>query len=318
MEDVSHVDAAIRTQRDERLRGMAVAAERQHGVVAYWQLVAHGFTASAIRRLVESGLLHPLHRGVYAVGHRALPANGWFMAATLAGGPDALLSHRSAAHLRDLMHDSRSVIDVLAPTNRRSRPGIVFHQSRLIHPDDRTEVDGIPVTSVARTLLDIAEVVPRRKLVYALEQAERLRVFDLTELEAVMARSRGRRGLKALTAAIKEIEPEAEYARSRMERLFIAFCKRYELGIPAMNTTVAGFAVDAVWHDRMLIVELDSWTHHRTRRAFEEDRRRDALVKRRTRFELLRVTYRWLTEEPDDLAATIRDLSASPSLAATA
>jgi hypothetical protein len=318
MEDVAHLNAGIRTQRDERLRWLAVIAERQHGVIAQRQLVALGFTASAIRRLVQSGRLHPVHRGVYAVGHKALPANGWFMAAALAGGTGALICERSATDLHGLVSDSRPVIDVLAPARRRSRERLVLHHSRLIHPDDRTEVDGIPVTSVARTLLDLAEVVPRRKLVYALEQAERLRVFDLRELEAVMARSHGRRGLKALTEAIQEIEPEAEYVRSRMERLFVAFCKRYELGVPPMNVSVGGFVVDAVWHERKLIVELDSWTHHRTRRAFEEDRRRDALIKRRTRFELVRVTYRWLTEEPDDLAATIGELSASPSLAATA
>src|SRR5437762_237554 len=315
MEDVANVNAGIRTQRDERLRWLAVIAERQHGVIAHGQLVALGFTASAIRRLVQSGRLHPVHRGVYAVGHKALPANGWFMAAAFAGGTGALICERSAADLHGLLSDSRPVIDVLAPARRRSREQIVFHHSRLIHSDDRTEVDGVPVTSVARTLLDLAEVVPRRKLVYALEQAERLRVFDLRELEAVMARSPGRHGLKALTEAIKEIEPEAQHTRSHMERFFIAFCKRYDIPLPAMNVVVDGYTVDAYWRDHNLIVELDSWEHHRTARAFENDRRRDAALDA----EVVRVTYRWLTREPADLAATLeRKLSASPSLAATA
>jgi Transcriptional regulator, AbiEi antitoxin/Protein of unknown function (DUF559) len=317
MPDVPDFDAAIRTQPPERERSMAAIAERQHGVVSHFQLRRLGFSASAIRRLVASGRLHVLHRGVYAVGHRALPANGSTMAAALAGGPGALVAHRSAAAVRGLLHDSRPVVDILVAGSRRDRRGMVFHESRLIHPDDRSEVDGIPVTSVARTLLDIAEVVPRRKLVYALEQAERLRVFDLREVEALMARSRGRHGLKVLTAAIREIEPEAQHVRSRMERLFVAFCSRYELEVPAMNVSVEGFTVDALWAKRKLIVELDSWTHHNERRAFEEDRRRDAILKL-AGYGVLRVTYRWLTEEPDDLALTIRRLSASRSLAATA
>jgi hypothetical protein len=223
------------------------------------------------------------------------------MAAALAGGTGALVSHRSAAALHGLMDDSRPVVDVLAAAKRRNRARIVLHRSGAILADDRGEVHGIPVTSVARTLLDIAEVVPRRKLVYALERAEKRRVFDLAAIEALIARSHGRRGLKALTAAIKEIEPEAQYTHEGMERLFIAFCRRYEIPLPAMNVVVDGYTVDAYWHEHNLVVELDSWEHHRTARAFEEDRRRDAALTP----EVIRVTHRWLTKEPDNLARTL-------------
>lgn len=315
MPDVPDFDAAMRTQSPERARRMALIAQRQHGTVAHWQLLRVGFSASAIRRMVVGKRLHVLHRGVYAVGHTALPANGLTMAAALAGGPGALVCQRSAAATHGLSDDTRSVVDVLVAGKRRNRPGIVFHESRVIHRQDRAVVDGIPVTSVARTLLDIAEVVPRRKLVHALERAEKLRVFDLAELHDVMARSPGRRGLKALTAAIKEIEPEAQYTHEGMERLFVAFCRRYKIPIPAMNVAVEGYTVDAYWREHNLIVELDSWEHHRTPRAFEADRRRDAALTP----EVVRVTHRWLTKEPDDLAITLRRrLSASPSLAATA
>jgi hypothetical protein len=315
MEDVPDLDAAMRAQRPERLRWMAVIAERQHGTVAHWQLHRLGFSASGIQRMVAAGRLHVLHRGVYAVGHRALPPRGWTMAAALAGGTGALVCCRSAAAVRGFLSDARAVVDVLVPAKRRNRKGIVFHESRQIHPDDRDEVDGIPVTSVARTLLEIAEVVPRRKLVYAIEKAEKQRVFDLTELRALMARSHGRHGLNALTAALTEIEPEAEYTHEGMERLFIPFCRRYQIPMPAMNVVVEGYTVDAYWREHNLIVELDSWEHHRTARAFEEDRRRDAALTP----EVVRVTHRWLTKEPDDLARTLnRKLSASPSLAATA
>jgi hypothetical protein len=134
------------------------------------------------------------------------------MAAALACAPAALISHRTAAMLWGILDDSRAVIDVVAAANRRSRRGIAFHRVRRLHPDDCDEIDGIPVTSLARTLLDIAEVVPRRRLVYALERAEKRQILDLREIEACMARNPGRRGLKALRLAIREIEPEALYA----------------------------------------------------------------------------------------------------------
>jgi len=315
MEDVGNVDAAIRAQRTQRGRWIAVLAARQHGVVDHSQLLRLGFSASAISRLVASGRLHPMHRGVYAVGHKAVSRNGWMMAAALGGGAGALVSHRSAAALHALMDDSRPIIDVLTAGKRRNRATIVFHRSGRIHPDDRTQVAGIPVTSIARTLLDIAEVVPRRKLVYALERAEKRHVFDLAAIEALIARSHGRRGLKALTAAIREIEPEAQYTHEGMERLFIAFCRRYEIPLPALNVVVDGHTVDAYWREHNLVVELDSWEHHRSRRAFEEDRLRDVELTP----QVLRITHRMLTKGPDELAASIlRRLSASPSLAAIA
>jgi hypothetical protein len=296
---------------------MAALATRQHGVVALSQLIALGLSRRTVTQWVASGRLHPVHRGVYAVGHAVITLKGRVMAAVLACGPGAVLSHRSAAQLWGLLNDARAVIDVVAAASRRSRKGIAFHRVRRLHPDDRAEIDGIPVTSLSRTLLDIAEVVPRRKLVYALEQAERLRLLDLREIEACAARNHGRHGLKPLRQAIKEIEPEAQYAHDGMERLFIAFCRRYDLQPPVMNVSVEGFTVDAVWAGAKLIVELDSWEHHKDRRAFEEDRRRDAILKR-AGHEVLRVTYRWLTKEPDDLALTIRTLSEPLSLARTA
>jgi very-short-patch-repair endonuclease len=301
MPDVPHLLPAIRAQRAGRLRRLAAFAARQHGVLAEWQLLALGFSLSAIDRLVQNGQLHRVYRGVYAVGHRALSSKGRLMAAALAGGPDALISHRSAAALHGLLDDSRAVIDVVSPTHRRSRKGLRFHQSRHL---DRAEVNGIPVTSVARTLLDIAPVVPKRRLVYALERAEKQREFDLMAIEAVMVRCHGHKGLKRLRQALREIDPEAQYAHEGLERRFIAFCKHYGLRKPAMNAVVEGLTVDALWARQKLIVELDSWEHHKERRAFEEDRRRDAVLAL-AGFQVLRVTDRQLTKE---LAETIQAL----------
>ena len=233
-----------------------------------------------------------------------LTLNGRLMAAVLACGRGAHLSHRSAGLLWGLLDDLRSVSDVVAAASRRSRRGIVFHRVRRLHPDDCTETDGIPVTSVARTLLDLAEVVPRRKLVYALEQAEKNRLLDLLELEACMRRNPGRRGLRSLRQALSEIEPEAQYAHKGLERAFIAYCKRHGVKMPAMNAVVEGFTVDAVWSRQKLIVELDSWEHHKGRRSFEEDRRRD-LVLGLGGYRTLRVTQRMPSNDSVFLAAAL-------------
>jgi hypothetical protein len=261
-----------------------------------------------VTRWMASGRLHPVYRGVYAVGHPIVGREGRLMAAALACGPNAFVSHRSAAGLWGLLDDARSVIDVVAAANRRSRRGILFHRVRRLDPGDCGRIDNIPVTSLPRTLLDIAAVIPQRRLVYALEKAEKLGVFDLKAIRACTARNKGHHGLRALTAAIEAIEPEAAHAHDGLERLFIAFCKRYELPAPAMNAVVEeGLTVDALWKEQRVIVELDSWTHHRTRKAFENDRRRDATLKL-AGHEVLRVTDRWLKNEPQQLAMTLLSL----------
>jgi hypothetical protein len=287
-------------------------------MVAHRQLRELGIGQDAIEYRVHVGRLHKVFAGVYTVGSRDVPELGVLHGAVLSCGPGALLSHRGASELWNVLPSAQALVDVTTLRGRcADRERIRVHRVRQIHPDDRAELHGIPVTSLARTLLDIAEVVPRRRLVYALEKAERLGVFDLRGIEAVMARGRGRRGLKALKAALDEVEPEALYAHKGLERPFIAFCRCYGLPMPAMNVSVEGYTVDAFWAEGRLVVELDSWEHHKDRRAFEDDRRRDAALKL-ARYEVLRVTHRWLTREPEDLARTIRALIASPLLAATA
>jgi hypothetical protein len=314
MTDVAEVDRAIRQKPRSRDRVIADLARTQHGVVAHWQLLVLGLGPDAIQRWVRNGRLHRIHRGVYAVGHRALSSLGYALAAALAYGDGALVGYRSAAWLWDVLDDARQVIDVVAVAKRQSRRGIRFHSTVSLHPDDVGERDGVPVTSLARTLLDVAEVVPQRRLVYAIERAEKSRTFDLAAIRELLARSHGRHGLKALKAALREIEPEALHAHEGIERLFIDFCRRYGLGLPAMNASVEGFTVDALWADRKLIVELDSWEHHKSRRSFEEDRRRDAVLTV-AGYRVVRVTDRMLRSDPDGLAAL---LSERPSLAATA
>jgi hypothetical protein len=176
---------------------IASFADRQHGRVSAAQLLAAGVTKSSIHRRAGDGRLRRVHRGVYAVGHAHRTLRGSWMAAVLAAGPGALLGRRDAAALRDLRAvGSRSRVDVLVPgISRRPRRGIDAFTSSTLHPDDRDEVDRIPVTSPERTIVDLAEVLHAQDLRRVLERAERLRALDHDRLAAVIARNPGRRGL---------------------------------------------------------------------------------------------------------------------------
>ena len=158
---------------------LAALAAGQHGVVASRQLGAIGLGPNAIRVRREGGRLHPLHRGVYAVGHTVLTHNGRRMAAVLAVGPTAVLFRRDAAALTGLRPSARAAFEVLVPgLGRRSRPGIEVHCVRALHPDDVTTVDGIPCTSWPRTVLDCADVLPPRAVERLVDAAIELRLYD--------------------------------------------------------------------------------------------------------------------------------------------
>ena len=263
----------------------------------------------AIRHGVTAERLHPFHVGVYAVGHTALSARGRLLGAVLACGRGALLSHRSAAAHLELLPSARSTVEVttIRGRTRSGRPGIVVHQVRHLHPADRFLRDGIPVTSVARTLLDLAEVVPLRQLERAFEEAERLRVLDLGALEQLCARSRGRRGLRPLGSLLSVAQPSVSATRSELERRFLRLCREADLPTPSVNALVAGLEVDAVWWNQRLVVELDGHAFHGTRAAFERDRIRDAALQL-AGYRVLRVTYRRLEAEPGVIIGTVRSL----------
>ena len=287
---------------------LAVVATDQHGVVAHRQLVSLGFGRGAISHRLAMGRLHRTHPGVYAVGHSALEWRGRLMAAVLACGPGSLLSHRSAGALWGLLTDSRSTIDVTAA--RRSRVGtrgVILHRVRGLHEDDRAWVDGIPVTSVARVLLDLAETVRRPQLERAIEEAERLGLFDLAALERLCERSRGRCGLRPLRAVLADMQPVAPIIRSELERRFLSLCRAAGLPAPSVNVYVNGLEVDALWRDQRLVVELDGEAFHRTRAAFERDRTRDAALLL-AGHRVIRVTHRRLEREPAAVIEMMRAL----------
>lgn len=251
---------------------MADLAERQHGVIEHRQLLALGLSATAIRGRVAAGRLHRVHVGVYAVGHRKLTASGRWMAAVLACGPGAVLSHQTAAALWNIRPSSSPALHVTVPTLAgRRRPGIRIHRTRSLPSHDVGRQDGIAVTSVSRTLLDLADVVGSDDLRRALERSEDQRLLDLGDLQAVLAQP-GRR-TKKLERALAQADFGSK--RSALESDFLALCKRFGLPRPEVNVMVAGHEVDFLFRDQGLVVETDGWSTHGTRRAFERDRRRD-------------------------------------------
>jgi very-short-patch-repair endonuclease len=218
------------------------------------------------------------------------------MAAVLACGEGAVLSHRDAAMLWDLRETNRRAIDVTAPgVRRRSRPRIAFHGAAL-HADDCAEVDGIPVTSVARTLLDLAEVVDSTQLRRAYEAAERRRLLDVNALKSLLDRSNGRRGVPALLALLDYDPAEATDSKSELESMFLDVVREAGLPLPQLNVLVEGYLVDAYWPAARLVVELQSYEHHAHRQAFERDNSKLARLQV-AGYAVLPLTYRKLRDE---------------------
>jgi hypothetical protein len=285
-------------------------AEAQHGVVSRRQLAGEGLGQGAIDYRLAIGQLHRIHRGVFAVGHSRLSQHGRWMAAVLSCGTAALLSHRSAGVLWGVAPYSGRWIDVTAPsTRRRDRGRIAVHGCRLA-AEDRAERGGIPVTSVARTLFDLAEIVDARRLERAFESADRLQLLDVNAVDQVVHRNPGRRSLRHLLTLLPSLRP-APATRSELERLFLNVCAEAGLPAPVVNATVAGYEVDAYWPNHDLVVELDGYEFHRSRAAFERDRVRDAALQA-AGHRVLRITYRRLVDEPTAIAGLIQRFLTQP------
>ena len=314
MTDVSDFDHEIQGECRSRQRDRALAAlaARQHGVVARRQLLELGIGTGAVDHRVAIARLQPVHRGVYSVGPAHPGPRARWMAAVLACGPGALLSHRSAAALWGLRAGGGPAVEVSVPGQRcRGRPGIVLHRLRTLDAEDLAVRDGIPVTALPRTLLDLAEVVSPARLEFAFEDAERLRILDLRAIGGMWERAAGRRGLRALAGLLSEAH-EPPDTRSELERRFVRLCREAGLPLPALNTMVAGVETDAVWPQERLIVELDGFAYHHTRAAFERDRARDADLQL-AGYRVVRVTARRLDRDPAAVVAALRSLLAAGS-----
>ncbi|MGO9496184.1 MAG: DUF559 domain-containing protein [Solirubrobacteraceae bacterium] len=282
-------------------RLIAELADQQHGVVATWQLVALGLTHDDIGYRAQTGRLHRIHRGVYAVGHRKLTRQGHRMAAVLAYGPDAVLSHRSAAAHWDLGSGSYR-IEVTTPKERRSRQTIRVHTATL-HEEDRTTHDGIPITTVARTIHDLAARSSTDQLTYLIEAADRKDRLDLQALDRAIARRPPAPGTKRLKAVLATYRGPAD-TRSHLERGFRKLIAKAGLPEPQFNVVVAGLTVDVYWPQWRLVVELDSGLYHDTPRGFETDRIRDAIVQK-AGVRVLRVTDERFDHDANGVLADI-------------
>jgi hypothetical protein len=256
---------------------LAGRASRQYGIVAVWQLRAMGFTPDSVKRLVAAGRLHRLYRGVYAVGHRALSARGKLLAAVYSCGPAAVASHHDAAWVWGVRGLGGSVFHVTVPgRGRRSHGRVKLHCVRSLDDEEVAVVDGIPVTSLARTLVDEGALLTQQQLRRTFEEADRRGLLDAAAVGRVCDRGRGRRGVAAARLALEYYRPDPPKTRSELELDFLDFCRANGIPEPGVNLWVEGQEVDAAWLDAGVVVELDSWEYHRTRAAFERDRERAA------------------------------------------
>jgi very-short-patch-repair endonuclease len=277
------------------------------------ELRAAGLSDTGIARRVKTGELHRMYRDVYSVAPPVLlrPEARW-RGAVLACGPDAALSHRSAAVFWELLEDRWDFVDVTTPRRgRKGTEGIRLHRTRRLGEDEVVVVRGIRVTTVERTLLDLADVVPLGVLRRAARQAEVLRL----PVGSPRERAHGRRGAPALSALALH-RAEISMTRSELESRFLRLCRRFQIPLPEVNRVIEGRERDFVWRDALLVVEVDGHATHGTTHAFEDDRARDlALV--RAGWRVVRFTYAQVARDAAAVAAALRDLlGLGPSMSA--
>jgi very-short-patch-repair endonuclease len=272
----------MREEGDTRDALVARIARQQHGVVSHAQLVACGFSTSAISRRVKRGWLYRVYRGVYAVGHPGISLHGRWMAATLTCGEEAAVSHRSAAELWQLLKPADAPVHIALPSAgaRRQRAGVRLHRCPSLRLEHVTRLKGIQVTTPARTIDDLRRCVSPWELRRAIRQAD------------------------VLGLAI-EAHVESDRTRSDLERDFLRLCGRHRLPAPEVNVRVGPYLVDFLWPDRDLIVETDGYRYHRGRQAFEDDRARDLGLRARG-FEVIRLSGRQVSDDPERVAEVLR------------
>jgi very-short-patch-repair endonuclease len=296
---------------------VAALAEAQHGVVSRRQLLGIGLSGSAIGRRVDAGRLHLLHDGVYAVGHPVLTVYGRWMAAVLACGPGAALGYTSAAALWDLQRSASGPPTVVVPVaGGRRRPQLRIHRHPDLRADEVTSRHRIPVTTAARTILDLAAVAGDRHLRHTLDQAE---IQELTDYPALAALARAHprhRGSTRLRQLLETHEAGTARTRSGLEVAFLALCEDHGFPRPQINQRIGILTVDFVFTAERVAVETDSWAWHRGRQAFERDRERDATLAA-AGYRTLRFTDRQIERAPGTvvraLAAALTRASSPPS-----
>jgi very-short-patch-repair endonuclease len=281
---------------------LAELARRQWGVVTRGQLLASGLGESGLRDWVRAGRLHRLYRGVYAVGHDRLRLEGRWLAAVFACGPGAVLSHRDAAALWELRQSNSAYIDVTVPSRngRRGQRGIRLHRTGRLRPDELAVRNGIPVTTVARTLLDLADILEGQALRRVITEADYTQQFDLTAINAVVQNNPGRRSARLLEA----VGGRRHRTRSPLELRFLRLLERHRVEEPESGVWIEGYEADFLWRAARLVVETDGLDAHSTPEAVQRDRRRDR-VHARAGLRTMRLT----DDDLDDEEAVLDDLA---------
>jgi hypothetical protein len=299
---------------DAEVGRLAVA---QNGVVTREQLEGLGLNDQAIAKRVARSRLYRVNQRVYSLTPGVMTERGKFMAAVLACGPGAVLSHRSAAYLWGLVQTWEDPIDVTAPNRRgRSPGGVAAHRDRSLQPIDKTSLHGVPCTSVARTLLDFAGVAPEWEVRRAVAEAEVLRILDRPRLRALLRRSRRRRGVARLRLILDTIHPQTKRTRSELERLFLGVCASRAVPEPEVNVWLPApdgrrYQADFLWRDAELIIEADSRRFHDTDSAFVSERKRQQQLEL-AGWRVSRCTWEEVEQEPRRLALTVQGLIAQP------
>ena len=287
-------------------RRMNRLASRQYGALSRAQLLALGLGRDAIQHRLRSGRLSPLHRGVYAVGPGPGTRERRWAAAVLACGRGAVLSHLSAAALWELRPVDPRVIDVAVPTrSARVRDGLRVHRPRLLAPEDVARRRAIPVTTVPRTLIDIAEVVSRRSLERALDEAEYLSLLHQPEVEEALERHQTRTGAARLANCLRRHEPGTTRTKNPLEERFLLLVLDARLPQPEVNARLGPYEIDFLWRDQRVAVETDGGASHNRATNRERDAERDAWLAT-AGYRPLRFTWRQVTERPSEVLGALR------------
>src|SRR4051812_7998300 len=273
------------------------------GLLTTTELLAAGLTASSISKRVARGAMRRWYPGVYSYGPGELSREAEWMAAVLAAGAGAVLSHRSAAALWEIRRDWRVITDVLAPRGRRPKGPVLVHGYRRLDRGDVTVRNGIPVTTVARTLVDLADVLTPHQLAKAIDEAAHWNRFDLNETYAAMLRANGRRNLSVLDRAIGLYIAGSAGTKSRNEDAFLTLLQLAGFPEPSVNVELAGEEADCHWPSRKLVVEVDGPGHRRPT-ARRVDRRKDDAW-RAAGYTVLRFTDVEINERPSEVLARL-------------
>jgi very-short-patch-repair endonuclease len=311
--DKSGLLARFRHSRRPELAISAIA-EAQHGVISLAQLFGIGLTEDEVRHRVKVGWLRRAHRGVFAVGYDPLTPEGYWCAAVLAVGPGAVLSHRSAAELWDLVRVRKGDAHVIVSSvQRRRHVGVMPHRN-ILDKGETAERRGIPVTTPLRTIIDLAAVADSACVERAIRQAEYDHLVTPASLVDAVERAAGRRGMRNLRRVLGRISETPGLTRSALEQKFVRFLRVHALPRPKLNAKVhvgrRWYEVDCLWPKQRVIVELDGRAAHHTAAAFESDRARDAALQA-AGYLVVRLTWRRLRDDANAVASELRAILAS-------